>query len=154
MPHKGWTCVSVEDLGALDAVCQMCETQEIRYVHHMEHSAYEEVLGVGCVCAAKMEDDYEAPRRREGSLRNAAQRRRRWLSREWKISAKGNAYLNTDGLNVTIFQRTRTLWGARIEDRSTGRSVTSRRRYTTEDSAKLAAFDKMIFLKRERGWGS
>ena len=36
VPHRGWTCVSVDDLGAPDAVCEMCETQAIRYVHHME----------------------------------------------------------------------------------------------------------------------
>ncbi len=154
VPHKGWTCTSVEDLGAPDAVCEMCESQEIRYVHHMEHPDYPEALGVGCICAENMENDYEAPRRRERALRNAAQRRRRWLSRKWNVSAKGNAYLNADGLNITVFRKTPILWGARIEDRVTGQSVTSKRRYATEDAAKLAAFDAMIFLKQERGWGS
>ena len=154
VPHKGWICVSVEDLGTPNAVCEMCETQEIRYVHCMEHTTYGEVLDVGCVCAAKMENDYEGPFRREQILRNEGQRRRRWLIRKWKISAIGNAYLNTDGLNITVFQKTSILWGARIKDRTTGQSVTSRRKYRTEDSAKLAAFDTMIFLKKERGWGS
>lgn len=154
VPHKGWTCTSVDDLGAPDQVCEMCETQDIRYVHHMEHPDYPESLGVGCVCAEHMENDYEGPRRRERALRNAAQRKRRWLSRKWKISTNGNACLNTDGLNITVFQKTPTLWGARIEDRATGRSVSSRHPHKTEDAAKLAAFDAMIFLKEERGWGS
>ena len=83
-----------------------------------------------------------------------AQRRRRWLSRKWKVSVKGNAYLNADGMNITVYRRTRILWGARIEERASGRSVTSKGRYTNEDAAKLAAFDAMIFLKHERGWGS
>ena len=154
VPHKGWTCVSVDDLGAPDAVCEMCETREIRHVHHMQHPDYRESLGVGCICALQMENGKEALRRRERTLRNAAQRRRRWLSRKWKVSAKGNPYLNTDGMNVTVFRRTRILWAARIEERATGRSVTSKGRYTDEDAAKLAAFDAMIFLKHERGWGS
>ena len=153
VPRKGWTCVSVDDLGAPDTVCEMCETQEIRYVHHMEHPDYRESLGVGCICAQHMENDYEAPRRRERTLRNAAQRRRRWLSRKWQVSAKGNAYLNTDGMNITVYRRTRILWAARIEERATGRSVTSKGRYTSEHAAKLAAFDAIIFLKHERGWG-
>lgn len=153
VPHKGWTCTSVEDLGAPDAVCEMCETLEIRYVHHMEHPDYPEALDVGCVCAENMENDYEAPRRRERALKNAAQRRRRWLSRKWNISAKGNAYLNTDGLNITVFRKTPAEWGAWIEDKMTGQSATSKRRYSTEDAAKLAAFDAMVFLKQERGWG-
>ena len=53
--------MSVDDLEAPDAVCEMCETQEIRYVHHMQHPDYPGVLGVGCVCAEHMEEDYEAP---------------------------------------------------------------------------------------------
>ena len=28
----------------------MCQMQEIRYVHHMQHSQYPDVLGCGCVC--------------------------------------------------------------------------------------------------------
>ena len=154
VPHKGWTFTSVDDLGGPAAVCEMCETQDIRYVHHMEHPDYPETLGVGCVCAENMESNYEAPRRRERALRNATQRRHRWLSRKWKGSAKGNAYLNTDGLNITIFLKRPVLWGARIEDRTSGQAVTSKQRYTTEDSAKLAAFDAMISLKQKRGWGS
>ncbi len=79
VPHKGWTCTSVDDLGAPDEVCQMCETQDIRYVHHMEHPDYPESLAVRCICAEQMENDYDRPCRREKALRNAAQRKRRWL---------------------------------------------------------------------------
>lgn len=153
VPHKGWTCISVEDLEAPDAVCEMCEVQEIRYVHHMEHPGYTGTLAVGCVCAEKMEDDYEAPRRRERHMRNAAQRRGRWLDRKWKISQKGNPYINVDGMNITVFCRPDGSWGGKIEDRTTAQAITARRRYTTEDQAKLAAFDAMIFLKNEKGWG-
>lgn len=81
VPHKGWTCVDLDDLGVPDAVCEMCETQEIRYVHYMQHRDYPAVLGVGCVCAEYMEQDYEAPRQRERNLVNAARRRERWLKR-------------------------------------------------------------------------
>ena len=130
----------------------MCETQEIRYVHYMHHPDYAAELGVGCVCAEKMEEDYEGPRRRERDLRAAASRRSRWLLRKWKISARGNSFLNTDGLNITIYRFDDGMWGGRIAERSSGRSIASRRRYKTSDQAKLAAFDGMIFLKA-RGWG-
>jgi len=33
VPHRGWTCVDIDDLGEPSATCEMCETQEIRYVH-------------------------------------------------------------------------------------------------------------------------
>jgi hypothetical protein len=154
VPHKGWTCVNIEDRGEADAVCEMCETQSIRYVHYMQHPGYPEVLGAGCVCAGKMADDYEGARRREADLRNAAQRRLRWLSRKWNESAKGNAYLNTDGFNIVIYPRRDPrfgrAWTFRITDREAERGIPSKRVFATEDRAKLAAFDALIFLTRFR----
>ncbi|MEA2898149.1 MAG: hypothetical protein QOJ84_3764 [Bradyrhizobium sp.] len=153
IPHKGWSCVGVEDLGAPEATCEMCETQEIRYVHTMHHPDYLTELGVGCICAERMEDDYLRPRQREKALRSAAGRKKRWLSRAWKVSARGNPFINTDGFNITIFHNADDSWGGRIEERETGRSVVSKRKYQSEDAAKLAAFDGMVFLKTKRGWG-
>jgi hypothetical protein len=49
VPHRGWTCVDVEDLGAPDAGCEMCEVMEIRYVHYMQRPTYAEELAVGCI---------------------------------------------------------------------------------------------------------
>jgi hypothetical protein len=154
IPHRGWNCVGVEDLGAPEATCEMCETQEIRYVHTMHHPDYVTDLEVGCICAEHMEGDYIGPRQREKALRSAAGRKKRWLSRAWKISARGNSFINTDGFNVTIFPNVDGTWGGRIEERDGGRSVASKRKYSSEDAAKLAAFDGMIFLKNKRGWGS
>jgi hypothetical protein len=81
----------------------MCETQEIRFVHHIMHPDYLDMLGVGCVCAEHMEQDQQGPRRRERELRNAAQRRRNCLKRKLRTSAAGNNYLNTDCFNITIY---------------------------------------------------
>lgn len=72
VPHKGWTCTSVEDLSAPDKVFEMCETQDIRYVHHMEYPDYSESLAVGCVCAEHVENDYEGPRCRANGAGSAA----------------------------------------------------------------------------------
>src|SRR4051794_9059202 len=96
VPHRGWTCVYVEDLGEPSATCEMCEQQEIRYAHHMEHPQYSGTLVVGCVCAEHMESDLVAPKRREQQLKSASARRTRWLTRRWRTSAKGNAFINTD----------------------------------------------------------
>ncbi|MBO1518817.1 hypothetical protein J3U76_04035, partial [Oceanisphaera sp. DM8] len=68
VPHRGWHCVDIEDLGSPQVECGMCESQSIRYVHHMEHPAYPEVLEVGCVCAGHMEEDVAAARTREASM--------------------------------------------------------------------------------------
>jgi hypothetical protein len=146
VPHKGWTCTGIEDLDEPNAVCEMCEVQEIRYVHYMQHPDYPHALGVGCVCAEHMEDDYEGPRRREQALKNAASRRKRWLSRAWRVSAKGNDYLNADGFTVTIFPQ-ENQWGGVLINRQTDEKYFSERQYPTKDAAKLAAFDALIFLK-------
>src|SRR5271155_341896 len=118
-PHKGWTCSGIEDLGEAAATCEMCETQEIRYVHHMEHPDYSGSLACGCVCAGRMEENYEGARRREGVFRSATGRRRKWLSRKWQMSVKGNPYLNADGYNVVVFPRASVGWSFRVTNRET-----------------------------------
>ena len=154
VPHKGWACTGFEDLGEPSATCKMCETQEIRYVHHMEHPAYPGGLGVGCVCAGHMEADHEGARRRELSLKASGRRRATWLGRKWRCSAAGNDYLNADGYNVVIYERVDgpkgPAWGFAITNRATSARVPSRRSYRSSDEAKLAAFDGILWLK-ERG---
>ena len=60
VPHRGWQCIDIEDLGEPYAECQMCESQIVRYVHYMEHHSYSEILEVGCICAGHMEGDVAA----------------------------------------------------------------------------------------------
>lgn len=150
VPHKGWICTGIEDLGAPDETCQMCETQSIRYVHFMEHRDYPDTLGVGCVCAENMEDDYINPRLREKRLRSYARRRLSWVKREWRTSSKGNSYINTEGFNLTVFpQRDRRgeFWGLRVTHRQSGTSQFGRRRYASEADAQKAALDALLWAK-------
>ena len=126
----------------------MCEYQEIRYVHHMIHPVCGLELDTGSICASRMELDPMAADARERTLKNAARRRRNWLAREWRISANGNHFLNTDGMNVVVFPVPGG-WGGRITEQSSEhpRIVRSKRVHATRDAAKLAAFDSMILLK-------
>ena len=143
VPHKGWHCVDVVDLRADGesadetdyATCQMCGNEKIRYVHIMEHPDMDENFDVGCVCAEKMSGDYEGPQRREAKLRNRAARRTRWLQRKWRVSAKGNSFLNVDGHNLGVHMNKFKRWGYRIGSRF------STKTYATKDEAKLALFD-------------
>jgi hypothetical protein len=128
----------------------MCESQEIRYVHFMEHPDYPDTLQVGCVCAEHMSGDYIGPKRREKALQSAARRRATWLTRNWRVSAKGNDWLRTDGFHITVFRKDGA-WGGSIRDEKYERPVRFlRRRYPTSERAKLAAFDAMIFFKGQR----
>jgi hypothetical protein len=146
VPHKGWTCVDIEDLGSPAHVCEMCEVQDVRYVHIMEHANYAGPLRVGCICAGHMEENLVGARLREDAFKASRSRRDRWLSRSWRTSRAGNQYLNTDGFNVVVYPVSAG-FGARIEHRETGWGRTSKRHYATEEHAKLAAFDAMIVAK-------
>lgn len=146
VPQRGWVCKGIEDLEALDGICEMCEIQPIRYVHYMMHPGYSDELGVGCICAGRMGQNYAEARNRERVLKNAIRRRNNWLLRKWKISKNGNSYLNTDGFNIVVFPKGK-LWSARIVEKATDKPHFARRQYESEYKAKLAAFDAMIFLK-------
>jgi hypothetical protein len=65
VPHRGWTCIGVDDLEEPDHICEMCEHAEVRYVHVMTHPDYEGELLVGCICAGRMEEDYQRAKERE-----------------------------------------------------------------------------------------
>jgi hypothetical protein len=149
VPHKGWSCIDIEDLGEPSKTCEMCETQPIRYIHHMQHPGYPEVLCCGCVCAGHMEDDYTEARRRENTIRNAGARRSRWLQRNWRLSQTGNPFLNADGYNIVVYPAGEE-WKFRVTNRKTNYFINSRKLLATTDAAKLRAFDAIIWMK-ERG---
>lgn len=77
VPHKGWNCVDVEDSGAPNHLCEMCEAVWIRYIHSMKHLEYPQVLRVGCICAGHMEEDYEGAKQREKDFRRKQRKQRR-----------------------------------------------------------------------------
>ena len=81
VPKKGWICIGLEDLGEPATECEMCENQEIRYVHQMQHPNYPDILDCGCVCAGKLEEDYAAASKRESDSKNVTIRRRPWARR-------------------------------------------------------------------------
>ena len=142
VPHKGWTCVEIEDLGSPDIQCEMCESRDIRYVHHMEHPDYDEVIRAGCICAGHMEGDLAASKLREATMRSRFSKRKRWTTRRWKISHNGNPTIVADGHRVTVYRRSNG-WActiAGIEDESVRHS---RRNYGRQDEAKLAGFDEI-----------
>jgi hypothetical protein len=152
VPHKGWRCVEIEEHVARDHLCEMCEARIVRFVHVMAHENYPATLRVGCVCAGNMEGDLAAARTREAEFRGERARKGRWLSRPWRLSARGNQFLNTnDGFNVVVFKRG-PIWAARVEHRTSGYSRASSRHYGSSDAAKLAAFEAMLDMKRREPW--
>jgi hypothetical protein len=140
VPHKGWECDFVEDLGSPLAICEMCEEQVIRYVHHMRHPDYDGELACGCICAGHMEESLVWARRRERQLKNRLTRRSKWACRKWRVSAAGNPYLNSGEFNVVVYPRQQgQSW--RVSHRVTGRTYFSPHVYASEVAAKVAIFD-------------
>ena len=155
IPHKGWTLEYVYDVRedgqsedeASYEICMMCGHEKIRYVHVVSHPDYGEELLVGCQCAEKLTEDYINPKLKEKELRNKTNRRTNFFKRKWKISAKGNQYLNIDGHHVLI-----------MEDRLTHKFVVKiddnwgNKYFDTPEQAKTAAFKGIEYYKEKGKW--
>jgi hypothetical protein len=138
-PHRGWNCIDIEDLGAPDGACEACGTT-IRYVHQIEHDSYPDSIGVGVICAGHLEGDLVAARGRERQVRATARRRKAWLTRRWKRSARGNEFLNIDGFNVVVFSHYGG-WSGRVAEREGSFVQFLDREYSTPAAAKAALLD-------------
>lgn len=145
VPHKGWTCTTIADLGVPGPWCQMCESRQIRFVHYMTHPSYQGELAVGCICAGHMEENLAAAQERETSMRSRAGKRSRWLRRVWKTSTEGHQYLKADGYLVTVYPNADG-WGATVKSLQGRYARQSKRFYSTPDAVKLAAFDVITHL--------
>ena len=116
VPHSGWVCVGITDLGVPSGICQMCGHQIIRYVHHMIHPNYRS-LGVGCICAGKMEGDVERAKKRERDYKNRAARLESFRRRSWKNSRKGNPYLRINHrVAVLYYNKQHQYWSFAIDN--------------------------------------
>lgn len=102
VPHSGWRCEAVYDLGEPVGTCRMCGHQIIRYVHVMVHPEYPRKIGAGCVCAGKMEGDPEAARTREAEFKKSQKRLSTFLSIKPKRSRNGNEYIKYHDEIITI----------------------------------------------------
>ncbi|MHA6766995.1 hypothetical protein [Sphingobium ummariense] len=115
----------------------------------MEHPDYPETLGVGCVCAEHMEEDYVGPRERETRLKNESRRRSKWVDRKWRISPTGVSFLNTDGFNIQVLEpeEVNSGWMITIMRRGAADRIRGRKRFPSLEKAKLAAFDALMWAK-------
>jgi len=143
VPHAGWSCVGVEDLGAPVGICEMCGYQIIRYAHHMEHPKYHSLI-CGCVCAGRMEGDIAEAKRREAEFKNRQARRVNFFKRKWKRSHKGNDYLKIDHHVVVIYhvKDHKSLWKFSIDNEF------CRTTYATRERVLAAVFDTLENMRK------
>jgi hypothetical protein len=88
VPNVGWVFMYSEDFGEPCVICEMCEKQEIRYVHYMGHPHYHKLLGCGCVCAGKMINDEPFIKYKDNKLRRNAARKKKLFNKIEKRSSK------------------------------------------------------------------
>ena len=141
MPKTGWVCTGVTDLGAPVGVCEMCGHQIIRYVHHMYHPDFRS-LGVGCICAGKMEGNIERAKKREQEFKSKELRKENFKGRQWKTSKKSNSYLKIkDHLVVLYHNPQKDTWKYAID------GVFCPEVYYTRESAMDAIFEALEKLR-------
>jgi len=138
VPHKGWKNVDIIDLEDDYESCQMCGHEPIRYVHVMKHPEIANPFRVGCDCAAKMCEGYNASGR-ESDLKSHASRRKRWLKRRWSWSKKGNLY-RKEGDHFLVILPDKYHPGKHFY---TIDGTYSKERFDTVEATKLAIFDKL-----------
>lgn len=154
IPHRGWIFINVVD--ALEGRhndnshyedCHMCGKEQIRYIHILRHSLVDDDIRVGCICAEKMTDDFQNPRKREKKLKNTINRKLNWSKKKWKVSKKGNLYLKIDNHLITIFPDSFTAkYKVRIDE------TIGKKYFNDIDEAKMAAFFGIEYLKDHGKW--
>ena len=143
VPMQGWTYIAIEDVHYAQHRCEACGTAWVRYIHVMEHTEHPCLLRVGCVCAGRLENAPRIADEREAAFRARQSRRNKWLTRGgWRLSKKGNSYINVDHCNVTVFPA-EDRWGYRVLHRASGVGWLHEEPEPTEEAAKWAAFDKL-----------
>ncbi|MBQ3590584.1 MAG: hypothetical protein II979_01470, partial [Clostridia bacterium] len=104
VPHEGWECTGIIDLGEPVGICRMCGHQIIRYVHIMRHPDYHRTIGAGCICAGRMEGDVERAKQREADFKNRQNRLETFLSLPRKRSRNGHEYVKYKGEIITLLE--------------------------------------------------
>lgn len=141
VPKTGWVCTGVTDLGAPVGMCEMCGHQIIRYVNHMYHPDFRS-LGVGCICAGKMEGNIERAKKREQDFKSKELRKANFKGRQWKTSKKSNSYLKIkDHLVVLYHNPQKDTWKYAID------GVFCPEVYYTRESAMDAIFEALEKLR-------
>ena len=160
VPHKGWSCVGVEDIAESSydgepieyEQCEMCGQEKIRFVHIMRHPEYPHELRVGCICAEKMSDDYVNPRRAEDSLKRRALRRKNFDKAKWNYNSQKNTYSKKyKGEYITIMQSRYGNWGIFFAENKIW-NCEGRKICTKEEAERLAfvVFEKYHTTQEER----
>lgn len=158
VPHKGWSCIATDDLEDNTTMCEMCQSQEIRFTHTMYHPDYPSTLTVGCICAGNMEQDLQTALKRDQRMRKKADAYKRLPHLKWKYSYSGNPYIKYHGFIATVFKKkgpqiysNNLGFGIIIKHKDSCYSRFSERYYPSKDQAKLEALKTILKVEEKYG---
>lgn len=148
VPHKGWFCIATDDLEDDTTMCEMCESQEIRFTHTMQHPDYPKLLTVGCICAGNMEQDLVRASERDRKMRKRADAYKRLGKLKWKESHSGNPYIKYHGFITSVFEE-KGCFGIAIKHSESVYCRFSERYYPTPEAAQLAALKTILKVENK-----
>lgn len=143
IPKHDWAYKKIEDLEEIAAVCRMCGSKRIRYVHEMACPVSGKSLECGCVCAGRLEGSVEKANDREKKLKNLHARIGAWEGLNWRRNSKGNLVLKKEGLFVVVWKDGfyNRGWSWSIYERGYNGAVEKAEGFLTdEDSALMDSF--------------
>lgn len=150
VPKTGWRRHEIYDLGAVEAICEMCGEKEIRYIHVMKHPDWPKALSTGCRCASNLCGDMESERKEDTRLQNLAKKRTKrieaWLDSGWHLSPRRNQQRYILGYRIVIWRRFKSWWFSIYA----GTALHSPHGYPSERSAKYVALAVVMPALEER----
>jgi hypothetical protein len=140
MPRKGWEYVGIEDHLSPVFTCEMCGNDAVRFEHVLRHAEVDHAVGVGCVCAGHMLEDYERPRRRENDLKARLRAVEAFTSREWRRGRRGGFWKEFRGKGfVVLAWKAGDGYAGKVVDRTRGVEKKVRPRASLDELGRASA---------------
>lgn len=147
-PRSGWQPDRLIDAASFGAqtsrrTCDRCN-HALRWIHVLVHRDWPHEMRVGCCCAVRLCDDYDAEAAERHELNRVLRRQRFLGSEKWKRSRKGNLWRRYCSKTVTIFSRPLGGYGFSISfGKHTEKPEYSNLPYMNASEAMAGAFDRL-----------
>jgi hypothetical protein len=87
-----------------------------------------------------MEQDLVGAKRRESAFKTRERRKDKLLTQKWKVSAKGNFYINEKDWNIVVYQKG-AVWSGRISRRDSDETYFLKAWFSDSETAKRKALE-------------
>lgn len=130
----------------------MCDHAQLRFLHLMTNDEVPEVLELGLQCAELLEQDWYRPAKRERRYEDDLRVVKDWPSKKWKLSSRGNPYVNVREFNITIWDKGGAGFGVtiKLQNKFNGSfEINGKKLYRTLEEAKAGALEAFLYARRK-----